>query len=97
MSNKLDQPEPNKTTRETSVPGSDGAPCSASFGILRQALDDGAFDGSELAVFDEYTVSWDTVRGIVAIADDGGWWTMDARQLKAIAAATPVRPNLEKS
>lgn len=64
-------------------------PCSASWLILRQVLDDGAFEGAELAAFGEYTASWNTVRGIVAIADAGGWWTMDARQLKAIAAATP--------
>ena len=61
----------------------------AAWVILRQALDDGAFDGAELATFGKYTVSWDTVKGIVAIADSGGWWKMDAEALKAIAAATP--------
>lgn len=81
--------EPKPIESETQGGSCAPASGSASWSILRQVLDDGAFEGAELAAFGEYTVSWDTVRGIVAIADSGGWWTMDARQLKAIAAATP--------
>lgn len=69
-----------------------------SWTILKQVLDDGAFDGGELATFGKYTVSWDTVKGLVAIADYGGWWIMDAAILKTIADSTTLHPmNLQPS
>lgn len=61
----------------------------ASRAILKQAIDDGAFDGEGIASFGQYTVAWDTVRGLVAIADDAGWWKMDVLQLKAILHHIP--------
>lgn len=67
----------------------DEAIVSESWRILKEALDDDAFDGAELATFGAYTVSWDTIKGLVAIADRGGWWVMGTEELKAIAAATP--------
>lgn len=63
--------------------------CPDSWSILKKVLDDDVFEGGELARFGEYTVSWDTIKGLVAIADSHGWWVMDAHQLKEIAAATP--------
>jgi hypothetical protein len=62
---------------------------SASFQILKQALADDAFEGGEIACFGGYAVSWNTRENLVAIADSGGWWTIPAEDLKAIAAATP--------
>ncbi len=62
---------------------------SASFRILEQVLADNAFEGGEIACFGDYAVSWNTRENLVAIADAGGWWTMPAKDLKAIAAATP--------
>lgn len=61
----------------------------ASFAILSQALADDAFEGSEVACFGDYSVSWNTRKNLVAIADSGGWWVMPASDLKRIAAATP--------
>jgi hypothetical protein len=61
--------------------------------ILAQAIDDGAFDGGEITAFGDYAVSWDTNRGLVAIATDSGWWTMESNILAAIAAATPNQTN----
>ena len=63
---------------------------SASFQILKQALADYAFEGGEVACFGDYAVSWNTRENLVAIANSGGWWTMPAADLKAIAAATPT-------
>lgn len=85
---------PPNSVRQQEQPGAAGSQLarpqgSASWRILRQALDDDAFDGAELATFGAYTVSWDTIKGLVAIADGNGWWVMDAKELKAIAAATP--------
>ena len=58
------------------------------FAILKQALEDDAFEGGEIACFGDYAVSWNTRENLVAIAGSGGWWTMPAEDLKAIAAAT---------
>ena len=84
------------SNESTNTPASeDGSPrCavatgSASFRILKQALSDEAFEGGEIACFGDYSVSWNTRENLVAIADSGGWWTMPAEDLKAIAAATP--------
>lgn len=64
------------------------------FTILKQALEDGAFEGAEIACFGEYAVSWNTRKNLVAIADSGGFWVMPAADLLAIAAATPDDPQL---
>jgi len=79
----------NKPTNEDGSPRWAVAPGSASFQILKQALADDAFEGGEIACFGDYAVSWNTRENIVAIAATGGWWTMPAADLKAIAAATP--------
>ena len=78
------------THKTQSSVGSTG--CSAlpaSFAVLKQAIEDDAFDGAEIACFGEYAASWNTRENIVAIADSGGWWKMPAEDLKAIAEATP--------
>jgi len=68
---------------------------SASFQVLKQALADDAFEGGEVACFGDYAVSWNTRENLVAIANSGGWWTMPAADLKAIAAATPTAESNE--
>lgn len=83
------QNDQSKNRQPVSV-GSTG--CSAlptSFAILKQALADDAFQGGEVACFEDYSVSWNTREDIVAIADDYVWWVMPAHIIKAIAAATP--------
>ena len=83
------QNDQSKNGQPVSVGSTDCSALPASFAILKQALADDAFDGAEIACFGEYAVSWNTRENIVAIADSGGWWTMPAEDLKAIAEATP--------
>ena len=66
-----------------------GSALPPSFAILNQAIADDAFCGGEVTRFGDYSVSWNTRENLVAIADSGGWWTMPAEHLKAIASATP--------
>ena len=78
-----------KTHQTQSSVGSTDCSALPAFAVLKQALEDDAFDGAEIACFGEYAASWNTRENIVAIADSGGWWTMPAEDLKAIAEATP--------
>ena len=78
-----------KNGQPVSVGSTGGSALPPSFAILKQALEDDAFDGGEVACFGDHSVSWNTRENIVAIADSCGWWVMPAHTLKAIAAATP--------
>ena len=79
----------NTPQTQSSVGSTDCSALPASFAVLKQAIEDDAFDGAEIACFGEYAASWNTRENIVAIADSGGWWKMPAEDLKAIAEATP--------
>ena len=83
----------NTHKTQSSVGSTDCSALPACFAVLKQAIEDDAFDGAEIAYFGEYAASWNTRENIVAIADSGGWWTMPAEDLKAIAEATPNAPD----
>ena len=78
----------NEKTASKGVGSTGGSAFPPGFAILKQALEDDAFEGGEIACFGDYAVSWNTRENLVAIAGSGGWWTMPAEDLKAIAAAT---------
>ena len=82
----------NTHKTQSSVGSTDCSALPASFAVLKQAIEDDAFDGAEIACFGEYAASWNTRENIVAIADSGGCWKMPAEDLKAIAEATPNNP-----